>query len=410
MNLPRFIAQRTTAQHAGRSNAMIHVATAAVAISIAVMVLSLSVMFGFRERISQLVTDTVSDITLCDPSSLRNPKGAPINDNEVLRQLLRSTPNVAAIEPFAMQGGVIRSNSGATGFVLKGVVADANLAPFEQRLKEGTMPRFEEGRRKEVLLPQAIATTLNAGVGDRIELLFVEGDTPTREIFKVCGIYNSLLGDVGANLVLTDIRNVQKINEWEGHQVSGYAIYLDDAEWAMATADGINLQLACNYESDENLSAISAQEAYADIFGWLETHDVNAAVILTIMLIVATFNIVTALLILVLEQTRMIGILKSLGMTSKAIRKIFTYRALHILLYGLLWGNAVAIALALMQKHLHIVKLDEAGYFLNEVPISLDFGWVAGANLLLAMVVMAVVYLSTAIVSHVEIAKSIKYE
>lgn len=410
MNLARYIAQRTATEKATPRNAMIHIATIAVAISVAVMILSLAVMFGFRDKISHLITDTVADITLCDLNSLRHPEDFPLTDTPALREVVATTPNVASVEPFAIQGGVIRSESGAVGFTLKGVVADGVLSPFEERIKEGEMIRFEEGRRKEVLLPQTIASKLDIAVGDRVELLFMDGDVPLRELFKVCGVYNSVLGDVGADVILTDIRNVRKINGWSDDRISGYSLRLDNPSEAVITADKLNLNIAYNYESDENISAISAQEAHADIFGWLETHDVNTVVILTIMLIVATFNIVTALLILVLEQTRMIGILKSLGMTSKTIRRLFSYRALHILLYGLMCGNVVALALALLQRYFHIVKLDETGYFLSEVPISLDWSWVVAVNLIFVAVVMAVVYLSTAIVSRVEIAKSIKYE
>ena len=410
MNLPRYIAKRTATNGESSQSAMLHIATSAVAVSIAVMVLSLAVMSGFRNSISQLMTDMVSDITLCNPNTLRHKQAAPITDSEVLKGLICTTPNVKSVESFAIQSGVIRTEQGAMGFMLKGVEANSHLTLFKERLAEGEMMQFAEGRRKEILIPNAIAEGLKAEVGDRVEMLFMEERAPHREVFKVCGIYNSALGDVGANLILTDIRNLQKINGWNNDQITGYAIRLYSPSESPQTSDLINVRLMSEYEGDEDLAAISSQQLHANIFGWLETHDVNAVVILTIMLIVAIFNMVTAILILVLDQTRMIGILKSLGMTNRSLRAIFAHRALRILLRGLLWGDAVAIALALVQKHLHVVKLDEMGYFLNEVPISLD-GWsIVAVNLLFIAVVMAVVYIATAIVSRIEIAKSIKYE
>ena len=389
---------------------MLRIATAAVAVSIAVMVLSLAVMAGFRDSISHLITDMVADITLCNPASLRQQQGEPMTDSEALKGLLSTTPNVTSIEPFAVQSGVIRSNEGAAGFILRGVESGTRLSLFEERLAEGEMMRLEEGRRKEILLPNTIATSLKTEVGDRVELLFMEEQMPHREIFKVCGIYNSALGDVGANLILTDIRNLRKINDWNEHQITGYSIRLHKPNDARATSDLINLRLLHEYDGEEEIVAFSSKEMHANIFSWLATHDVNEVVILTIMLVVALFNIVTAILILILEETRRIGILKCLGMTTRAIRKIFVHRAVRILAQGLLWGNAVAIALALAQKHLHIVKLDETGYFLNEVPITLDIWSILSINGLFIGVVLAIVYLATAIVSRIEIANSIKYE
>lgn len=410
MNLPRYIANRTAADSRSSQGVMLHIATAAVAVSIAVMVISLAVIAGFRNNISRLMSDMVADITLCDINSLRQAQRYPISDNNLLRDLLRSTQGVASIEPFILQSGVIRSNSGAAGFMLKGVTDTANLDLFRERLHEGAMLRFEEGRRKEILLPAAMAARLEVEANDRIELLFMEGDTPHREVFKVCGSYNSVLGDVGADLILTDIRNLRKINGWNDSQITGYAIRLHAPSEAKMVSDIINLNLMREYDGEESLTAISSEESHAAIFSWLETHDVNAAVILTIMLIVAIFNMVTAILILVLEQTRMIGILKSLGMTSRALRRLFTYRALRILVAGLAWGNGIALALALLQKHLHIIKLDESGYLLSEVPIALDVWSIIGVNALFVAVVMMVVYFATAIVSRIEIADSIKYE
>ena len=409
LNLPRYIANRTSSQGDSSQGVMLHIATIAVAVSVAVMVLSLAVMTGFRDSISQLITDMAADITLCNPNSLQR-QSTPITDSEALKELIKTTPNVESVESFAIQSGVIRTDQGAMGFLLRGVGGDSHLSLFKERLAEGEMMQFTGGRRKELLLPNAIAKELNAEVGERVELLFMGEQAPHREVFKVCGIYNSALGDVGANLILTDIRNLQKINGWNSDQITGYAIRLHSADESPQTSNLLNFRLASEYEGDENLAAVSSQEAYAHIFGWLETHDINAVVILTIMLIVATFNMVTAILILVFDQTRMIGILKSLGMQNRSLRAIFSHRALRILLRGLLAGNTVAIALALAQKHLHIVKLDEMGYFLNEVPISLDAWSIVAVNLLFIVVVMAIVYLATTIVSRIEIAKSIKYE
>jgi lipoprotein-releasing system permease protein len=177
-----------------------------------------------------------------------------------------------------------------------------------------------------------------------------------------------------------------------------------------ATTEKINRRLIYDYQGEENIAAVSAEELHCDIFGWLETHDVNATVILVIMLVVAIFNVVTALLILVLERTRMVGTLKSMGMANKAIRRIFTHHAMAIILRGLAIGNALALVLLVVQRHFHIVKLDESGYFLSEVPVALGAGWMVAVNILFATIIVAVTHIATSIVGRIKVAEALKYE
>lgn len=404
-SLARHIAFRGTSS----KNAMVHIATAAVAISIAVVVISISVILGFKEQISALVSGTIADITISNPYGERQPELHPINDKESLHSLLATTGNIAHSERYALRSCVARGEEGAAGVALKGIDAKADISLFAERLVDGAMPRMEATRRKEILLSQSIASKIGAKCNGRIELLLLEGDTPRREVFKVCGIYRSALGETGAGLALTDIRNVQKLNGWEPTQISGYACRLYDSEIAEQSADIINLRLLHEYEGEESLVAISSRERHSEIFGWLETHDVNATVILTIMLIVAIFNMVTALLILVLERTRMVGTLKSLGMQNRTLRRIFTYRATQIIAVGIAIGNILALGLLLAQRYLHLIKLDESGYFLSEVPISLGAGWIIGVNTLFAVIIIAVTHLATAIVGRIKVAEAIRY-
>lgn len=388
---------------------MIHIATSAVAVSIAVVIISLSVIFGFKEQITALVSGVVTDMTVASPYGERQPENYPITENESLRGLLLSTANISHFERYALRSGVVRGEEGAIGIVLKGIGEDADLNLFSERLVEGAMPRMEEARRKELLLSQTVAEKIGAECGSRVEILLLEEETPRRELFKVCGIYRSALGETGAELALTDIRNVQKINGWESNQISGYGCRLADASLALRSADIVNLRLMREYEGEESIVAISSHERHADIFGWLETHDVNAFVILTIMLVVAIFNMVTMLLILVLERTRMVGVLKSLGMANSTIRRIFTYRATRIIAVGVAIGNVVALALLMAQKYLHLISLDETGYFLSEVPVSLDWGWVLMINIVFVAIIVAVTHLATHIVGRIKVAEALKY-
>lgn len=398
--LARDIAQRGTQSQ----NAMVRIATAAVAVSIAVVVISLAVIFGFKEQIAHLVSGTVADVTISGLS-----EKYAINDSEALRTIITSTENVAQSERYAVRGCVIRGNASAAGIALKGIGEEANTALIAERLVSGNMPRFEEARRKEILLSQSIAEKIGASTDSRVELLLLEENEPRREVFKVCGIYRSALGETGAELALTDIRNVQKLNGWEPSQISGYACRLHNSELSVMTADIINLRLMREYEGEESIGAESSRDKHADIYGWLETHDINAAVITTIMLIVAIFNMVTAILILVLERTRMVGTLKSMGMQNRTIRQIFTYRAARIIVLGIAIGNILALALLWAQSHFHLVKLDEEGYFLSEIPVSLNAGWLLATNIGFVVIILAVTHLATAIVGRIKVADAIKY-
>ena len=398
-SLVRHIANNATQSQ----NAMVRIATAAVAVSIAVVVVSLAVIFGFRDQISTLVTESVADVTVAHWAE------QPISDNKALFDIINSTDNVAHTERFAMRGCVVRGNKGAAGIVLKGVDAEAKTSFLAERLEAGETPRIEEARRKEVLLSQSIAAKIGAEAGSRIEVLLMEDDTPRREVFKVCGIYRSALGDTGAEVAITDIRNVQKLNNWEPSQISGYACRLHNSEISLFTAELIKLQLKHEYQGGKNLSAKSSREQHLDIFRWLKTHDINAAVIAVIMLIVAIFNMVTAMLILVLERTRMVGILKSMGMQNRTIRRIFAHRALRIIARGVVIGNILALALLLAQKYLHLIKLDEEGYFLSEIPVSLGAWWIVATNLIFVLIILAATYLATSIVGRIKVAEAIKY-
>ena len=404
-NLARHIASRATQSQ----NAMVHIATAAVAVSIAVVIISLSVIFGFKEQISSLVSGTVSDVTISAFAFNRQAEPSPIHDSKELQSVISSTENVAHIERYATLGCVIRGKSGAVGIALKGIGAEAESSFIAKQIESGTLPHIEENRRKEILLSQQTAEAIGATTNDRVELLLLENDKPRREVFKVCGIYHSSLGKTNAELALTDIRNVQKLNGWEPSQISGYACRVVDTNLASQSADIINLRLMHEYEGEDSLYARSAEEQFPVIFGWLETHDVNATVIIVIMLVVAIFNMVTALLILVLERTRMVGILKSMGMQNSTIRQIFTHRALRIIAVGTAIGNAVAVGLLLLQRDLHLIKLDESGYFLSEVPVALGVGWIVAINIVFVAIILVATHLATSIVGRIKVAEAIKY-
>ena len=211
-------------------------------------------------------------------------------------------------------------------------------------------------------------------------------------------------------IALTDIRNVQKLNGWDYDTFSGFEADVADKYSVEEVAEQLNWNIFDHFEGTENLSAVAASQMYANIFAWLQTHDINAAVIIVIMFVVALFNMVTALLILLFERTRMVGILKSLGMNNRSIREIFLYQAARIVGIGLTIGNVVAIVLIIIQKYTGVIKLDSSAYFVSHVPVSIGVVEILIINTIFAAAILSLLFVATAIVSRIEPAESVKYE
>jgi lipoprotein-releasing system permease protein len=309
-----------------------------------------------------------------------------------------------------MRGTIIRSQNDATGLVIKGIDNFSDKQSLLDAIVEGSAPRIEEQRHKEILLPELVAKKLDVKSGERVELLSLsDGKPPKRDVFKICGLYRTM-GELPVPIALTDIRNVQKINGWQSGTLSGFEIRTSEGVDNYLLSEQINNSLFEDYTGDANLSSVSAEQLYSNIFTWLETHDINATVIITIMFIVALFNMITALLIMLFERTRMVGILKSLGMSNSSIRKIFLYQAARIITIGLIVGNAIAIVLILVQKYTGVIKLDSSAYFVSQVPVSIGVVEILIINTIFATAILALLFAVTAIVSQIKPSEAVKYE
>lgn len=410
MNLPLFIARRTARSATSTQSTMVRIATAAVAVSVAVMVVTIAVVAGFREQIRATVSDLSADIVVTDLATLYGADSRPVAKSQSIQTIFATTEGVESVDYYAMRGCVVRSKGGAAGLVVKGVTHFDPQSTIATSVTEGTLPRIVEQRYKELLLPEQTAEKLGVKCGERVELLTIGGEgIPERDIFKVCGIYRTV-GDMPTVVALTDIRNVQRLNGWSADTVSGFELRVAEGADAYTTSELINTALFEQYEGDENLSSVSAEQIYSNIFAWLQTHDINAAVIVVIMFIVALFNMVTALLILLFERTRMVGILKSLGMNNRTVRQIFLYQAARIVGIGLAIGNGFALLLIAIQRFTGLIKLDATAYFVAEVPVSIGVVEILTINTIFAAVILALLFAATAIVSKIKPSEAVKYE
>ncbi len=413
MNLAYFIARRLAHSSDGnRPAVMVRIATVAVALSLAVMLVSMAVIMGFKREVSRKIVGFAAHVELADIRS-HSLESYPVVRSEALEEEIKDRAGCLGLVPYVVKGGIVRTNDGMQGVLLKGVGGDYDTSFLTEILVEGELPRVGgAARTKDLLLSRSVARKLKLQVGDKVEMLFIEPDaSPRRDRFKISGLYFSGMEELDNLLAVTDIRNVRRLQGWSDDEVSGYEITLDRLEDADDFARQLNRDLLySDWIEAENLTASSVRQRYPTLFDWLRTHDVNAAVILTIMLAVALFNMVSVLLILVLERTRMIGLLKALGMNDRQLQRLFLCRAAFIVLKGVAWGNAAALALCLIQHYGHAVKLDAAGYLLSEVPISIGWSWWLGIDLGAAAVILLLLTVPTRIVARIRPEESIRYE
>ncbi len=415
VNLAFFIARRTARPLPGeRPGVMERIAVISVALSLAVMILSLAVMMGFKSEVTRKIAGFAAHVVLTDIRSVDALDSQPVRRSEQLENLIRSTEGFVSMTPYAARGGIVRTDEAVEGVLLKGVEGDGyDRRIFGEWLEEGSLPRIGDSiRTKDVLLSRNLARRLKLGVGDRVEMFFVEQDElPRRDRFKVAGIYSSGMDEMDDKLVLTDIRNVQRLSDRAADEITGYEILTRD----LASADDFARRLDRALFDDEtgvgdNLTATSVGSRYAHVFDWLNAHDINTAVIIGIMLAVAFFNMTSALLILVMERIRMIGLLKSFGMRNATLRGIFLYRAAFVALRGMLWGNGIGLALCLLQKHTGVFKLDAEGYLLSQVPIALEWEWLLLLNGGVLAAIVLLLLIPASIVSTVKPNEVIRYE
>ena len=413
MNLSFFIARRMARPSPeNRPGVMERIAVVSVALGVAVMILALAVILGFKREVAAKMTGFAGHVAVTDVRGVGTLDAEPVVRSAHVEELIRTTEGFRAMAPYALRGGIVRTADAVEGIVLKGVDGSFDWRFFREWLTEGELPRVGDSvRTKDALLSRTLADRLRLGVGDRVEMLFVEpGELPRRDRFKVSGLYSTGMEEL-ERTALTDLRNVQRLAEWTPEKVSGYEILLDDLAGADAFAARLSDALLYD-ESDDtrNLVVTSVMERYPNIFDWLRAHDVNGAVIVVIMLVVAFFNMASALMILVLERTRMIGLLKAFGMPDGQLRRIFLWRAAFITLRGLAWGNAAGVGLCLLQRATHLVKLDAEGYLLSEVPVALGWGWWLLLNAGFVAAIVALLVVPACVVSTVKPEETIRYE
>ncbi len=344
-----------------------------------IMILSVAVVTGFKKEIRDKVIGFGSHIQIVNYDSNSSFETTPVDKNQAWMPQLLALPGVRHVEIFATKPGIIKSDDEMTGMVLKGVGPDFDWQFFRENLVSGTVFAVTDTTISDkVLISRQVASMMKLKPGDPMYCYFLNDQANNQRMrkFFVSGIYQSSLEEFDRLFVLADIQQVRKLNNWLPEQVSGFEVSINNFEELDELTRKVK-GLTIHYAQQDStmLRPVSITSKYPQIFDWLNLLDMNVWIILSLIILVAGFNMVSGLLILILERTTMIGTLKAIGSSNNSIRKVFLYLALFLIGRGMLWGNLAGIGFCLLQSYFHIFKLDAASYYLEYVPVNLKISY-----------------------------------
>ena len=393
------------------SRLTVTIATAGVAVGLAVMLLTVCIILGFKSEITKKVEGFGGHIEILDFATFAAPDAHPVSADPALLNTLRRIPNVKNVMPTAQKMGILKTADDYQAITLKGLPKDADTSALASSLVEGRLPAFGAESSNDLLISRKQANDLNLKVGDRVFAYFFEENIRMRR-FKVCGIYSSNMAIFDKTYAMTPLSTVRKLNNWEGDEASVVEIRLNrlaDTTSVMPLVRNL-CQQQNQAHSNRNANAISITDLYAQIFSWLSLLDFNMVVILVIMLCISGFTMVSGLLILVLERTQTIGLLKALGATNSCVRRIFLNFAVFITLRGLLIGDILALGIAFAQKQWGLLRLDPATYYLETVPLEINWLVILLVNVGTLLATVLALVGPSYVVSRIQPAKAIRFE
>lgn len=435
MNFPLFIAQKLAfSKGESFSRFIIKIAIGAVALSMAVMIISTSLINGFQQTISNKVFGFWSHIIIEPYGMLENLDGKNISTNNKIYKNPEEFTGIKHIQKTALKGGIMHASEDFDGIILKGIGKDFDWTAFKSYLIDGSIfEATEKKNNKGILISETTANRLLLKVGDKLIISFFDEKSQVRKRnFKVSGIFNSGLEEFDKQYALIDIAVIQYLNNWEIDQVGAFEIFVDSEnlfnsklktyflymfaaiipektlyDWGRDPLQKIEDEIY--FEIDSHLKSSTIRQSRPELFNWLELQTINEIVILGIMLLVAAFNMITALLILILERTNMIGILKALGAGNNQLKKVFLINGAIIILTGIFLGNLFGIGLCLLQETTHFITLPEESYYISYAPIKIDWLWVLILNIFTLFTSVVFLMLPAILVSKIKPIKAIRF-
>ena len=414
MNLELFIAKRIYFSKEGERKAtppVVRIAMVGIALGLAVMILSVAIVIGFKKEIRNKVIGFGSHIQITNFDNNTSYESTPVAVSDTLLNHLKSFPGITHVEAFATKPGILKTDTDFQGIVLKGVDENYDWTFFRNNLKEGEIPVFDKDKTStDVLISRYLANMLGLKVGDSFLTYFVGENIRPRK-FHITGTYETGFVDYDKIFVMADIRQTRRLNDWDADEVSGLELQVDNYDHLDQIAEDLYFDIAEKQDRNGNsYYTRSVKEMNPMIFDWLDVQDINVVVILVLILAVAGFTMISGLLIIILERTNMIGILKALGEGKTSIRKIFLYISFLLIGKGMIWGNVIGIALCLIQSFFHVVKLDPSIYYLDAVPIDLTVLSLVLLNVGTLAASMLMLLGPSYLITRIEPAKSIRFE
>lgn len=410
MNLELFIAKRIIGNKAYKSSVsapIIKIGIAAIAIGIIVMLIAIATGLGLQQKIRDKVVAFNGHIEITNfDTNASDESQVPISKNQDFYPEFNSVEGVTHIQAVATKFAVIRTETDFEGVVVKGVGADYNWDYFKEFLVEGRVPNFSEKRNEEILISGYLANRLGFKVGDKFQTLFGENlERPPRIInYEIVGIYNSGFQELDEKFCIADIRHIQRLNKWEANEIGSFEVFIKD----FSELDEVTSQVY--REVGSFLNARPVNKKYYTVFEWVKIFDSNTNIIIAIMIIVAGINMITTLLVLILERTNMIGILKALGSSNWSIRKVFLYNASYLIGLGLLWGNLIGLGLLFAQKHFKLFPLNPDTYYVSEAPVYLSWDYILMLNIGTFIACLLMLMIPSIIISKISPVKAIRFD
>jgi lipoprotein-releasing system permease protein len=401
-----FIANRITFKSKRTfSKLIVRIAIVGIMLGLGVMILTLAILRGFKQEIREKIRGFAGDIQVVKFDLNNSYENSPFTaDNDFVKNA-KTLNNISNIAPFAIKPGIIKTHTEIEGVVLKGVDKTYNWSYFKKNLVRGKVIDFGDTvkSRQQLMISEITANRLQLKIGDKIRMFFVQAPLRWRP-FTICGVFSTGIEEVDKTYVIGDLSLINRLNNWKPGEIGGYEVQIKDFETINGSANAIDNILPTH------LKTYTVMENYAVIFGWLDLLDGNTFVVLTLMILVALINMISALLIMIVERTQMIGMLKAMGANNWTIQKVFLYNAFYLIGLGMLYGNLFGFGVGLFQSSTHFFKLDEASYYMNFVPIQFNWVEILLLNVGTLLVCLLVMIVPSMLVTRIEPVKAIQFK
>ena len=411
MNYEFFIAKRIIGNKTYKSSVsapIIKIGITAIAIGIIVMLIAIATGFGLQQKIRDKVVAFNGHVIINNfDTNVSDESEVPISLKQDFYPKFKSVDGIRHIQGVATKFGVVRTETDFEGIVLKGVGSDYDWHYFEEFLVEGRLPQFGSEMSNEVIISHYLANRLQLKLNGTFQTVFGKEDIneiPFIRTFTIVGIYNSGFQELDEKFVIGDLRHIQRMNKWEADQIGNFEVFIDDFSDIDTKAVEIYQAIPSKMNSE------SVVQKYYSVFEWIKIFDNNTYGIIGIMILVAGINMVTALLVLILERTQMIGILKALGSSNWSIRKVFLYNATYLIGLGLLWGNIIGIGLLFAQKYFKLIPLDPSVYYVTEAPVYISVDYILLLNIGTFVVCLLMLLIPSVIITKISPVKAIRFD